>query len=129
VVTATDQTVAAGQSLPFSSIYSVSGSGVTEYQVWFSWPEGGDPADGMVTNNGTPIAADQWDTVSSLSGLAFVGSVTPGTDHIWLQAYNGGLRPSLQRWKRLRPRRKLTASSRASIRVIAAPRIRSTSAT
>jgi hypothetical protein len=29
------------------------------------------------------------DTVSSLSGLAFVGAVTPGSDHIWLQAYNG----------------------------------------
>ena len=43
----------------------------------------------MVTNNGTPIAADQWVTVSSLSGLAFVGSATPGTDHIWLEAYNG----------------------------------------
>ena len=43
----------------------------------------------MVTNNGTPIAADQWVTVSSLSGLAFVGSDTPCTDHIWLQAYNG----------------------------------------
>ena len=89
VVTATNQTVAAGQSVPLSSIYSVSGSGITEYRIWFSWPEGGDPADGTVTNNGTPIAADQWDTVSSLSGLAFVGSVTPGTDHIWLQAYNG----------------------------------------
>ena len=89
VVTATDQTVAAGQSLPFSSIYSVSGSDITEYQVWFSWPEGGDPADGTVTNNGTPIAKDQWVTFSSLSGLAFVGSTTAGTDHIWLRAYNG----------------------------------------
>ena len=89
VVTATNQTVAAGQSVPLSSIYSVIGSGITEYRIWFSWPEGGDPADGTVTNNGTPIVADQWDTVSSLSGLALVGSVTPGTDHIWLQAYNG----------------------------------------
>ena len=89
VVTATNQTIADGQSIPLSSIYSVSGSGITEYRVWFSWPQAGDPAYGMVTNNGTPIAADQWVTVSSLSGLAFVGSATPGTDHIWLQAYNG----------------------------------------
>ena len=89
VVTATNQTVEAGQSVPLSSIFSVSGSGITEYRIWFSYPQGGDPADGTVTNNGTPIAADQWDTVSSLSGLAFVGAVTPGSDHIWLQAYNG----------------------------------------
>ena len=33
VVTATNQTVAAGQSVPLSSIFSVSGSGITEYQV------------------------------------------------------------------------------------------------
>jgi hypothetical protein len=42
-----------------------------------------------VTNNGTPIAANQWVTVSNLSGLAFVGAATPGTDQIWLEAYNG----------------------------------------
>ncbi len=28
-------------------------------------------------------------TVSSLSGLDFIGSGTPGTDDIWLRAYNG----------------------------------------
>ena len=38
VVTATNQTVAAGRSGNLSSIYSVSGSDITEYQVWFSWP-------------------------------------------------------------------------------------------
>ena len=89
VVTASTQTISDGQSVPLSSIFSVSGNGITEYAVWFSWPQGGDPADGMVTNNGTPIATDQWVTVSSLSGLAFVGSATPGTDYIWLEAYNG----------------------------------------
>ena len=89
VVSATNQTVADNQSVPLSSIFSVSGSGITEYQVWFSWPEGGDPAFGSVTDNGTPIALDQWVTVSSLSGLDFIGSATPGTDDIWLRAYNG----------------------------------------
>ena len=89
VVSATNQTVADNQSVPLSSIFSVSGSGITEYQVWFSWPEGGDPAFGSVTDNGTPIALDQWVTVSSLSGLDFIGSGTPGTDDIWLRAYNG----------------------------------------
>jgi hypothetical protein len=39
--------------VPLSSIYSVSGSDITEYQVWFSWPEGGDPADGRLSANGT----------------------------------------------------------------------------
>ena len=37
-------------------------------------------------------------------------------------------RPSSQRWKRPRPTRKLTASSRANARAIAAPRIPSMSA-
>ena len=83
-VSATNQTVAITNWCPMS-IFSVSGSGITEYQVWFSWPEGGDPAFGSVTDNGTPIALDQWVTVSSLSGLDFIGSATPGTDDIWLQ--------------------------------------------
>jgi hypothetical protein len=96
VVTATNQTAAAGQSIPLSNIYSVSGSGITEYEIWFSWPEGGDPAYGSVTDNGTPIADDQWVTVSSLSGLDFVGSATPGTDDIWLKAYNGQWSSSVQ---------------------------------
>ncbi len=89
VVTSTNQTVADAQSIPITDLFAVSGSGITEYQVWFSWPEGGDPSFGSVTDNGTPIALDQWVTVSSLSGLDFIGSGTPGTDDIWLRAYNG----------------------------------------
>ena len=95
-VSATDQTVADNQSVPLSSMFSVSGNGITEYQVWFGWPEGGDPAFGSVTDNGTPIALDQWVTVSSLSGLDFIGSATPGTDDIWLRAYNGSWSPVAQ---------------------------------
>ena len=89
VVTATNQSVAANQSVPIGNIFSVSGSGVTRYQVWFSWPEQGFPADGTVTNNGTPIALDQPVTVNSLSGLQFTGAATPGTDEMWLRAFNG----------------------------------------
>ncbi len=58
VVSATNQTVADNQSVPLSSIFSVSGSGITEYQVWFSWPEGGDPAFGSVTDNGAQSVGD-----------------------------------------------------------------------
>ncbi len=49
-----------------------------------------------MTDNGTPIALDQWVTVSSLSGLDFIGSATPGTDDIWLRAYNGSWSPVAQ---------------------------------
>src|SRR5205085_1953883 len=90
VTTPVNQSVAYNQAVTLSSVFSISGSGITDYQVWFSWPEGRDPADGTVTNNGTPIAKDQWvDLGSSLSGVNFVGVATPGTDHLWLKAFNG----------------------------------------
>jgi hypothetical protein len=89
VVTPTDQTVAYNQSVALSNMFSVSGSGITQYQVWFSWPEGGLPADGTVTVNGTAIARDQWVTVGSLSSVVYTGSATPGHDVIWVRAYNG----------------------------------------
>ena len=88
-MTPINQGVSSGQSVALSSIFSVNGSGITAYQVWFSWPEGGFTADGTVTNNGTPIALDQAVPVSSLSGLQFTGAATPGTDEIWLRAFNG----------------------------------------
>ena len=88
-ITFNDQTVAPSQSVPLTSIFSVSGSGITEYQVWFSHPEGGNPALGTVTDNGNPIAVDQAVTVASLSGLNYIGSSTPGTDILFLQAYDG----------------------------------------
>ena len=88
-ITFNDQTVAPSQSVPLTSIFSVSGSGITEYQVWFSHPEGGNPALGTVTNNGIPIALDQPVTVASLNGLSYIGSSTPGTDILFLRAYDG----------------------------------------
>ena len=89
VVTATNQTVAYDQSIPITDLFSVSGSGITEYKIWFSDPQAGAPALGTVTKNGTPIALNQTVTVSSLSGLEYTGSATAGTDEIWLQAYDG----------------------------------------
>jgi hypothetical protein len=54
VVAANNQTVAAGQSVSLSNIFSVSGSGITQYQLWFSWPEAGEPAIGAFgANTGT----------------------------------------------------------------------------
>jgi hypothetical protein len=87
-ITANNQTVAYNQSVPLTSIFSV-GAGAAQYEVWFSWPEKGMPALGVVSNNGTPIPLDQAVTVSSLSGLAYTGSASQGTDHIWLKAFNG----------------------------------------
>ena len=52
-------------------------------------PEGGAPAVGTVSNNGTSIALDQGVTLSSLSGVTYTGSASQGTDKIWLKAYNG----------------------------------------
>jgi hypothetical protein len=89
VVTANNKTAASNQSIPLTSLFSVSGSGITEYQVWFSWAQAGLPPLGTVTNNGKPIATDQWVTVSSLSSLAYIGPAKAGKDEIWLQAYNG----------------------------------------
>jgi hypothetical protein len=82
VVTATNQTVAYGQSVALTNIFSVSGSGITQYQLWFSLPEGGAPALGTVTNNGTPVAPDQTVTLGSLNGLLYTGSAMHGTDEI-----------------------------------------------
>src|SRR5262249_7057724 len=96
VVTANNQTVATGQSVALSSLFSVSGSGITQYQVWFSFPEGSAPALGAVTNNGTPIALDTWVTLASLSGVAYTGSAQSGTDEMWLRAYNGAWSSSSQ---------------------------------
>ncbi|HEY6328702.1 MAG TPA: hypothetical protein VI756_05150 [Blastocatellia bacterium] len=88
-ITSSNQTVAYNQSVPVTSLFSVSGSGVTQYQIWFSYPEGGSPALGTLTNNSTPIAQDQWVTLTSLSGLTYTGSSTHGTDKMWLKAFNG----------------------------------------
>jgi hypothetical protein len=68
VVKAKNRSVAANQQVALSSLFSVSGSGITQYKVWFSYPEGGSPAVGTLTNNGTPIAPDQYLTLSGLSG-------------------------------------------------------------
>jgi hypothetical protein len=88
-VTANNQSVATGQQVNLSSLFNISGSGITQYKVWFSYPEGGSPALGSLTNNGTPIAADQWVTLNSLNGWVYTGGASSGTDKIWLQAYNG----------------------------------------
>jgi hypothetical protein len=84
-----NQTVADNQSVTLTNIFSVSGTGITHYQVWFSYAEGGAPALGTVTNTGTPIALDQTVTLGSLGGLAYTGSAAHGTDKIWLKAFNG----------------------------------------
>ena len=89
VVTASNQTVAYNQSVPLTDMFSVSGSGITQYQIWFSDPGLGAPALGTVTDNGTPIALDQSVTVTTLSGLDYTGSASAGTDEIWLKAYDG----------------------------------------
>ncbi len=89
VITPHGQTVANNQAVPLANIFSVSGNGITQYQVWFSHPEGGNPALGVVTNNNTPIALDQPVTVTSLGGLTYTGSAKPGTDVVFLRAFNG----------------------------------------
>ncbi len=88
-VTANDQSVANGTSVALSQIYSVTGTGITEYQIWFSAANQGAPALGTVTENGTPIALNQPVTVTNLTGLEYIGSATAGTDEMWLRAFNG----------------------------------------
>jgi len=43
-ITPHNPTVAVGQSIPLSSILSVIGTGITQYELWFSWGAGGAPA-------------------------------------------------------------------------------------
>jgi hypothetical protein len=88
-VTPNNQTAGPGQQIPLTSIFSIGGTGITQYRIWFSWPGGGAPALGTLTNDGTAVPLDQPVTVTSLSGLVYTGSFTPGTDKMWLQAYNG----------------------------------------
>jgi hypothetical protein len=73
-----------------------SGSGITQNKVWFSYPEGGSPAVETLTNNGTPIAPDQYVTLSGPSGWVSIGSAGSGTDKIWLIASDG---QSGQQWQ------------------------------
>ena len=89
VVMATNQTVAYGQSIPLTDIFSLTGS-FSEYQIWFSWPQEGAPALGTVTDSGTPIALDQTVTVTSLNGLEYTGSANAGIDELWLRVFNDG---------------------------------------
>ncbi|MBC9883441.1 hypothetical protein G8O24_39835 [Bradyrhizobium sp. INPA01-394B] len=89
VITPHSQSVAYNQAVPFSNLYSVTGSGITQYKVWFGDAAHGLPAKGTLTNNGTAVATDQAVTLSSLSGLVYTGSAASGTDKIWLEAYNG----------------------------------------
>ena len=89
VVIASNKTVAYNQPVPLTDIFSVSGTGITQYQIWFSDPGLGAPALGTVTDSGTPIALDQSVTVTTLSGLDYTGSASAGTDQIWLKAYDG----------------------------------------
>src|SRR5205807_1374090 len=71
------------------SIFGVTGYRVSQYQVFFGYPEGGSPAVGSVTQNGSPIATDQAVTLNNLSNVSFVGAAVQGVDKIWLKAYNG----------------------------------------
>lgn len=89
VVTPINQTVAYNQSVPIANIFTVTGSGVTAYQIYFGYPEGGAPALGAITLSGSPIALDQSVQLSSLANLAYIGSAVQGTDKIWLKAYDG----------------------------------------
>ena len=90
VITPNNQTVADNQSVALSNIFSLSSSSpITQYQVWFGHPAGGNPALGTVTDNGNPIAINQPVPVTNLSGLTYTGSATPGTDVLFLQAFDG----------------------------------------
>src|SRR5260221_12637331 len=74
-------TIAKGQTETLASVFSASdpdGDAITQYQLYFGI--GSNPPLGVVTLNGTPIATQQAVTVSSLNGLVYTGSATPGTD-------------------------------------------------
>jgi hypothetical protein len=57
--------------------------------LFLSDPSHGSPALGTIALNGTPIAVNQVVTLSSLSGMTYMGGTGHGIDKIWLQAFNG----------------------------------------
>lgn len=91
VVTAARQAIDEGREVPLSTLFTVTGTDITQYRVWYSWPEGGAPALGAVKNNGVAIPTDRWVSFSSLDGLTYTGSASSGTDSMWLIADNGTL--------------------------------------
>ena len=104
-VTPINQSVASNQSVPLTSIFSVNGSGITQYQLWFSWPEARAPALGTVTNNGTSIPLDQPVTLNSLNGVDLYGLVHP--------RHRPYLAPGLQRRLETAPGQRRTSPIRA----------------
>jgi hypothetical protein len=89
LITVNNQAAQPSQQIALTDIFSVSGSGITQYMLWFSWNAGGYPALGTLTNNGVAVPPDRPVILTDLSGLEYTGSAKPGTDKIWLQAYNG----------------------------------------
>src|SRR5260221_11771192 len=88
-----------GQSVTLASVFTASdpdGDPVTQYQLYFGI--GTNPALGVVTLNGTPIATQQAVTVSSLSGLVYTAPATAGGDALLMRRAFG--RRWCSRWGR-----------------------------
>lgn len=87
---AQEQTIGPGQTVALTNLFSISDGGAPTslYHVWLGSSAGA--AVGTVTDSGgSALPTFQNDTVSSLTGLAYHGSGTPGTDALWVQAYDG----------------------------------------
>jgi probable HAF family extracellular repeat protein len=85
VLTGSSPTVGATQQVALTSLYSISGSGITQYQVWLAESQ----SFGTVTDSNGALPLEHAVTETSLNGISYTGGATAGTDYIWVRAYNG----------------------------------------
>jgi hypothetical protein len=74
LISANNPTARIDQQIALTNIFSISGTGITQYMLWFGWNAGGYPALGTVTNNGVAVALDQPVILTDLSELVYTGS-------------------------------------------------------
>ena len=89
MVTANNLTVAYNQSVPLTNIFPVTGSDITQYQLWFSWPERWSTGtrDGDQQRHADPARSGGDGEQSQRSGVHGLGN--QGTDALWLKTFNG----------------------------------------
>jgi len=91
---AQEQTIGPNQTVALSSLFSASesdGDPITAYQIT-EGPGNATPDGSITDSNGNTLAAvGQVVTVSSLSGLTYDSSSTPGLNRIWVSAESDGV--------------------------------------
>jgi hypothetical protein len=83
-VAATNQSVAYNSGYALSGIFTTTGAAPTLYQVWLN-PN----ADGTVIDNNGTIATGTSVNETNLNAVVYNGAGTPGSDALWVRAFDG----------------------------------------